>query len=173
MSSLSFILTAPCISQFTRCTLSKSVSPSHRILHPYTVSPRCTATPPSPNDSPESPALPTASTDTTSTQGNEIAFVGADRLGISFTCSANGCGQRVTKSIRRHSYEKGTVLIQCPGCGSHHVIADNFGMYTALTGGKKNVEEIAQDSGTTFVRVGTDAFGLDNVYREFLLLSSF
>lgn len=98
--------------------------------------------------------------------GEQLAFVGANKIGISFTCDAAGCGERVTKSVNRRSYEKGTVLIQCPSCKKHHVIADNMGMYAPLTGGKKNIEEIAKDEGVAFTRVNAEAFRLDNTYRK-------
>lgn len=48
----------------------------------------------------------------------EVGFVGADHLGISFTCGV--CETRVAKSIRRKSYEEGVCLVQCPGCKKHH-----------------------------------------------------
>lgn len=174
MSTPSFILTVPRIPRHTSFFASKPINPSQLVYRPHINPPRCTTTPPSSSgDSLEKPALPNASNETASTDGNELAFVGADRLGISFTCDVNGCGQRVTKSIRRRSYEKGTVLIQCPACGSHHIIADNYGMYTGVTGGKKNLEEIAKDSGAAFARVNADAFGLENIYRKFSLWLSF
>lgn len=107
--------------------------------------------------------------------GKNLAFVGADTLGISFTCDAGGCGERITKSVRRRSYEKGTVLIQCPRCKKHHIIADNYGLYTAMTGGRKNIEEIASATGTSFTRVGGDTFeralGMLCSLLLFLLLS--
>lgn len=111
-------------------------------------------------------ALPEASNSTNSTSGSDIAFVGAERLGISFSCDANGCGQRITKSIRRKSYEQGTVLIRCPACGKYHVIADNTGMYSHLTGGRKNVEEMAKEKGIGFARVNAERFELDNTYHK-------
>lgn len=90
--------------------------------------------------------------------GNKMAFVGAETIGISFTCDASGCGERITKSVRRRSYEKGTVLIQCPQCQKHHIIADNYGLYREMTGGRKNIEEIAKASGASCTRVGGDTF---------------
>lgn len=43
-----------------------------------------------------------------------LGFVGADTMGIVFTCGV--CDTRISKSISRSSYERGVVLIQCPGC---------------------------------------------------------
>lgn len=48
----------------------------------------------------------------------EIGFVGADQMGICFTCGV--CETRVSKRIRRKSYEEGVCLVQCPGCKKHH-----------------------------------------------------
>lgn len=98
--------------------------------------------------------------------GQKVGFVGSETIGISFTCNANECNQRITKTIKRRSYEKGTVLIQCPSCGKHHIIADNMGMYTHLTGGKKNVEEIAKSAGLNFTRVNPSVFGLEKLNCE-------
>lgn len=99
--------------------------------------------------------------------GQKVGFVGSETIGISFTCNANNCNQRITKTIKRRSYEKGTVLIQCPSCNKHHIIADNMGMYTHLTGGKKNVEEIAKSSGQNVSRVNPSVFGLEKLICEY------
>jgi len=55
-----------------------------------------------------------------------------DKLGISFTC--NKCDTRVSKNIRKLSYTKGVVIIQCPSCKSRHLIADHLGWYKEWTG---------------------------------------
>ncbi|KAK1869335.1 hypothetical protein I4F81_011812 [Pyropia yezoensis] len=82
-----------------------------------------------------------------------LGFVGADTMGIVFTCGV--CDTRISKSISRTSYERGVVLIQCPGCEKRHVIADNLGHFSQLTGGKKNVEEMV---GEEVTRVSTDVY---------------
>lgn len=38
------------------------------------------------------------------------------KLSITFTCTVEGCGERSTHQFTKHSYEKGIVLVQCPGC---------------------------------------------------------
>jgi mitochondrial protein import protein ZIM17 len=91
--------------------------------------------------------------DTARPQGPDagnMGFVGPDQLGISFTCGV--CDTRITKAIKRKSYETGVVLIQCPGCDKHHVVADNLGYYSAVTDGKKNIEELAADKGERVTR---------------------
>eukprot|EP00667_Euglena_gracilis_P029842 EG_transcript_40131 len=58
-----------------------------------------------------------------------------------FTCGA--CETRVLKTFTRHSYEKGVVIVECPGCHNLHVLADNLGWF----GDEKNVEEILRAKG--------------------------
>ncbi|GAA6035691.1 hypothetical protein JCM8097_004973 [Rhodosporidiobolus ruineniae] len=67
------------------------------------------------------------------------------RLQITFTCTApvpvvapppgepvpedaeaRECGERSTHEFSRRSYEKGVVLVQCPGCNNRHLIADHL-----------------------------------------------
>lgn len=79
-------------------------------------------------------------------------------MGIVFTCGV--CDTRISKSISRASYERGVVLIQCPGCEKRHVIADNLGHFSQLTGGKKNVEEMV---GEEVTRVSTDVYNLEKL----------
>ncbi|PRQ78167.1 DNL zinc finger-domain containing protein, partial [Rhodotorula toruloides] len=59
-------------------------------------------------------------------------------LRITFTCTASvtpegkteaeasACGHRSSHEFARRSYEKGVVIIQCPGCGNRHLIADHL-----------------------------------------------
>jgi mitochondrial protein import protein ZIM17 len=72
------------------------------------------------------------------------------RLSLTFTCSVDGCGHRSSHEFSKRSYEKGIILIQCPGCknrcvypllpsGHHHanfaplptrhLIADHLGWF--------------------------------------------
>lgn len=48
--------------------------------------------------------------------------------------------------------------MQCPKCEQYHVIADHKNMYSQLTGGKVNIEEIARAKGQTVTRVDSDTF---------------
>lgn len=107
--------------------------------------------------------LPPGSTSSKATNKADLGFVGAERIGISFICTAENCNTRIVKSVRRSSYEKGTVVIQCPSCTKYHVIADNTGMYSSLTGGKANIEEIAKAKGQSVTRVDNTVFNLENV----------
>jgi len=63
-----------------------------------------------------------------------------------FTCGA--CNVRVMKAFSRHSYEKGVVIVECPGCHNLHVLADNLGWF----GEERNVEEILKAKGEEVLR---------------------
>lgn len=97
----------------------------------------------------------------------DLGFVGNDRIGISFVCTANDCNTRVVKSCRRHSYERGTVIMQCPKCEKFHIIADHKNMYSQITGGKVNVEQIARAKGESVTRVNSDTFNLEDLMANF------
>lgn len=106
-----------------------------------------------------------ASGDATNGGGEKtvLGSVGADKIGVVFTCTADNCGQRIVKSVRRRSYESGTVVITCPKCGKIHIVADNLGMYSSITGGKKNIEEIAKAKGQSVTRVDEKSFKLEEL----------
>lgn len=71
-----------------------------------------------------------------------------------FTCTK--CDVRSAKSFSRHSYEKGVVIIRCPGCHSNHLIADHFGWF-----GDKHftIEDLKQQHGVEIKRVHADQDG--------------
>jgi len=66
------------------------------------------------------------------------------KMMASFVCTV--CNGRVTKVFSKLSYEKGVVLIRCPSCENHHLIADNLGWFrdTAV-----NIEILMKEKGET------------------------
>ena len=56
------------------------------------------------------------------------------RMAITFTCKI--CESRLSRTFLKQSYEKGVVLIKCPKCLNHHIIADNLKWFSDLQGKK-------------------------------------
>ena len=64
-----------------------------------------------------------------------------------FTCAK--CETRAVKSFTKDSYEKGVVIVTCPGCEARHVIADNLGWF----GPERNIEQILANKGESITKV--------------------
>ncbi|KAF8972713.1 DNL zinc finger-domain-containing protein [Flammula alnicola] len=71
------------------------------------------------------------------------------RLQLTFTCTVSGCGERSTHQFSKHAYEKGIVLVQCPGCKNRHLIADHLGWFKEGTeeGRLPRVEDMLRAKG--------------------------
>jgi mitochondrial protein import protein ZIM17 len=84
----------------------------------WTVRHNSTGVPPPP--APGSPP----STVTSNSQTTRSA-VDEPRLSLTFTCTAGNCSTRSTHQFTKRAYERGIVLIECPGCKTRYVLLAN------------------------------------------------
>ncbi|KAJ7663881.1 DNL zinc finger-domain-containing protein, partial [Mycena polygramma] len=97
---------------------------------------------------------------TTSSQALPEAI--APKLSMTFTCTANNCGERSTHEFSRQAYESGLVLVQCPGCHNRHLIADHLGWFKESTeeGKTRTIEDILRARGEKVTRGTLDSEGV-------------
>ncbi|OJT03333.1 hypothetical protein TRAPUB_6111 [Trametes pubescens] len=71
------------------------------------------------------------------------------KLSITFTCTVEACDTRSTHQFTKRSYERGIVIVQCPGCKNRHLIADHLGWFKESTedGKLKTVEDLVRAKG--------------------------
>ena len=67
------------------------------------------------------------------------------RMLIGFTCKK--CDHRTHRTMSHHAYHNGIVLIECEGCQSRHLIADNLGWFKDTPNAAKKIEEMTEDVG--------------------------
>ncbi|KAH9479760.1 hypothetical protein JR316_0008355 [Psilocybe cubensis] len=127
-------------------TSSSSTSPSSS-SKPTTKDP---VVPPPPSAS----ASESSTSATTTTDSQPLPEKIEPKLSLTFTCTVSGCGERSTHQFTKKAYEKGIVLVQCPGCKNRHLIADHLGWFKDSTqGGKlRTVEDILKEKGETVKR---------------------
>ncbi|CAJ0637316.1 11160_t:CDS:2 [Entrophospora sp. SA101] len=73
------------------------------------------------------------------------------RLLISFTCKV--CSHQSTKTMSKHSYDHGVVIIQCPSCNNNHLIADHLGWFRD---GKTTIEDLMLEKGEKVLKFIAD-----------------
>lgn len=64
------------------------------------------------------------------------------RMLIGFTCKQ--CQHRTHRTMSHHAYHHGIVLIECAGCQSRHLIADNLGWFKDTPKAAKKIEEMTE-----------------------------
>ncbi|KAG1738849.1 zf-DNL-domain-containing protein [Suillus paluster] len=84
------------------------------------------------------------------------------RLGIVFTCTAEACSHRSSHTFTKRAYERGIVIVQCPGCKNRHLIADNLGWFKDSTedGKLRNIEDLLRARGENVKRGVLDTDGV-------------
>lgn len=67
------------------------------------------------------PPQPSPSTAAAVTTSQPIGEPLEPRLSMTFTCTVKDCGERSTHQFTKRAYQKGIVLIECPGCKNRQV----------------------------------------------------
>lgn len=70
------------------------------------------------------------------------AQASGEKLAMVYTCTV--CNTRAVKSISKHAYHHGVVLVRCPGCQNLHLIADRMGWFEEESW---DVEKLMQERG--------------------------
>ncbi|KAL3759677.1 hypothetical protein ACHAWU_009824 [Discostella pseudostelligera] len=85
----------------------------------------------------------------------------AKTLAIIYTCKV--CNTRSAKQFTEKAYKHGVVLVKCPGCQNHHLIADRLGWFEdkGVDGQGWDVEKLLAEAGENVKAVsGNDVLEL-------------
>ena len=78
-----------------------------------------------------------------------------------FTC--NRCETREQYIFSKTSYERGIVIVRCPGCENLHLVADNLGWFRDQP---TNIEDLAREKGELSSRIDPSIInGLVDMYQ--------
>jgi mitochondrial protein import protein ZIM17 len=80
------------------------------------------------------------------------ALKGGRKLAIVFTCT--NCDTRSAKQFTERAYNHGVVIVRCPGCQRHHLIADRLGYFED---GTFDLDTIAAQTGHTLKKITDDS----------------
>jgi len=124
------------------------------------------------SDKPASSTPSSPSVTTSLTEGQNVPAAPAEidpiepRLSLTFTCTYDECNRRSTHTFTRRAYERGIVIVQCPGCEKRHLIADHIGWFKEITedGKQRTIEDLLRDRGEKVRRGKLDADGLIQYY---------
>jgi len=76
---------------------------------------------------------------------------GGAKLAIMYTCTV--CDTRSAKVFTKQAYEKGVVIVRCPGCDNQHLIADRLGWFEDESW---DVERLMKERGEGMVKLEHD-----------------
>lgn len=86
---------------------------------------------------------------------------------IVFTCTV--CETRAARKMSKKSYYEGVVIIRCPGCQNHHLIADRLGYFEDES---TDVESLLKARGEVVKRMSLDTNVIDLNEQELLQIKN-
>ncbi|KZT25145.1 zf-DNL-domain-containing protein [Neolentinus lepideus HHB14362 ss-1] len=76
-------------------------------------------------------------------------------LSLTFTCTVPNCSHRSSHTFTKRAYEKGIVIVTCPGCKNRHLIADHLSWFKderTQDGKLRTIEDIMKAKGESVQR---------------------